>query len=52
MRWLWQTYDYDWAAPNAKFRRAIELDPRYVQSGHYWYGNFLKNMRSVALPTR
>jgi serine/threonine-protein kinase len=39
---LLQTYDYDWAGAEREFRRAIELDPRYV-IGHYWYGNFLKN---------
>ena len=39
---LLQTYDYDWASAEREFRRAIELDPRYV-IGHYWYGNLLKN---------
>ena len=31
------TYDWDWAAADKEFRRAIELNPMYAAS-HYWYG--------------
>jgi tetratricopeptide (TPR) repeat protein len=30
-------YDWDWAAAEREFRRAIELNPQYA-SAHHWYG--------------
>jgi serine/threonine-protein kinase len=30
-------YDWDWAAADREFRRAIELDPNYA-TAHFWYG--------------
>jgi TolB-like protein/Tfp pilus assembly protein PilF len=33
-------YEWDWAAAEAGFRRAITVDPSYP-TGHQWYGNFL-----------
>ena len=34
------SFDWDWAAGETHFRRAIELDPNYV-AGHYWYSLYL-----------
>jgi tetratricopeptide (TPR) repeat protein len=36
-------YDWDWAAAEREFRRAIELDPGHVRA-HRWYGLFLSAM--------
>jgi serine/threonine-protein kinase len=33
-------YDWDWAAAEKEFKRAIELNPRYAPA-HQWYGSFL-----------
>jgi Tfp pilus assembly protein PilF len=33
-------YDWDWAAAERKFQRAIELNPNYA-SAHHFYGNYL-----------
>ena len=33
-------YDWDWAAAESSFRRAITVDPAYP-TGHQWYGDFL-----------
>jgi len=33
-------YDWDWAASEAGFKRAIELNPNYANT-HHWYGYFL-----------
>ena len=33
-------YDRDWPAAEARFRRAIELDPNYV-TAHHWYAEHL-----------
>jgi tetratricopeptide (TPR) repeat protein len=33
-------YDYDWAAAEREYRRAIELNPTYAVA-HHWYGGFL-----------
>jgi serine/threonine protein kinase/Tfp pilus assembly protein PilF len=33
-------YDWDWAAAENKFHRAMELNPEYVESYH-WYAHFL-----------
>jgi serine/threonine protein kinase/tetratricopeptide (TPR) repeat protein len=40
VHWL---YDWDWAAADREFRRAIELDPGYVMA-HHWRGLFLGEM--------
>ncbi len=40
VHWL---YDWDWAAADREFRKAIELDPRYVMA-HHWRGLFLGEM--------
>jgi serine/threonine protein kinase len=40
VRWL---YDWNWAAADQEFRRAIELNPRYV-TAHHWRGLFLGEM--------
>ena len=34
------SFDWDWTAGEAGFRRAIEIDPEYQQA-HYWYSLFL-----------
>jgi serine/threonine-protein kinase len=33
-------YDYDWAAAEREYRRAIDLNPAYAVA-HHWYGGFL-----------
>jgi len=33
-------YDFDWAAANSNFERAIELEPGYA-TAHQWYGTML-----------
>ena len=38
-----QFYDWDWAAAERDFRRAIELNPNYA-TGHHWYAIYLANM--------
>ena len=40
VHWL---YDWDWAAADREFRKAIELKPRYV-TAHHWRGLFLGEM--------
>src|SRR5215472_4595011 len=37
------SYDWDWNAAEAEFRRAIELNPNYAIA-HHWYGQFLRLM--------
>ncbi len=34
---MYQLYDWDWAAGDKGFRRAIELNPNYA-TAHHWYG--------------
>ncbi|HEX3472891.1 MAG TPA: tetratricopeptide repeat protein [Silvibacterium sp.] len=34
------TYDWDWAGAEAEFRRALDLNPKYV-SAHHWYSHEL-----------
>lgn len=48
--WL---YDWDWAAADREFRRAIELNPRYA-TAHHWFalhlaeiGNFEEALSSI-----
>jgi tetratricopeptide (TPR) repeat protein len=36
-----QVYDWDWAAAEKEYKRAMELDPRYALA-HQWYGGFLE----------
>ncbi|MET0626679.1 MAG: protein kinase [Pyrinomonadaceae bacterium] len=40
VHWL---YDWDWAAADREFRKAIELNPGYV-TAHHWRGLFLGEM--------
>jgi TolB-like protein/DNA-binding winged helix-turn-helix (wHTH) protein/Tfp pilus assembly protein PilF len=40
LAWAEFTYDWDVAAAEWEFRRAIELNPSYA-TGHAWYGMFL-----------
>ncbi len=35
-----ENYDYDWAASEMEFRRAIQLYPQYA-TAHQWYAEFL-----------
>ena len=39
-------YDWDWAAAEAEFKRAIELNPNYATT-HHWYGNLLNIQRRL-----
>ena len=39
-------YDWDWAAAEAGFKRAIELNPNYANT-HHWYGYFLSTQRRL-----
>jgi len=36
-------YDWDWAAAEAEFKRAIELTPNHANT-HHWYGYFLSSL--------
>jgi tetratricopeptide (TPR) repeat protein len=40
-------FDFDWAAAEQHFRRAIELNLNYV-TAHHWYGQFLNVVRRFA----
>ena len=40
LAWSLFIYDWDWAAAEAEFRRAIDLDPRYA-TAHQWYAFLL-----------
>ncbi|MCJ7483478.1 MAG: protein kinase [Thermodesulfovibrionales bacterium] len=44
--WILFMYDWDWTAAERKFKRAIELDPRYALN-HMWYAVFLSQMGRV-----
>jgi TolB-like protein/DNA-binding winged helix-turn-helix (wHTH) protein/Flp pilus assembly protein TadD len=37
------SYDWEWSAAEAEFRRAIALNPNYA-TAHQWYGQFLRLM--------
>jgi len=39
-------YDWDWAGAEVEFKRAIELNPNYATS-HHWYGLFLSTQRRL-----
>ncbi len=38
--WIKRTHDWDWAGAEGEFRRAIELNPNYVNA-HQWYALLL-----------
>ena len=40
LAWVLFIYDWDWAAADREFRRAIALDPRYA-TAHQWYAMLL-----------
>jgi tetratricopeptide (TPR) repeat protein len=40
MAWIHAWYDFDFAAAEREFERALELNPRYP-TAHYWFGYFL-----------
>jgi adenylate cyclase len=42
LAYLSLTYDYDFAAAEPEFRRAIELNPNYA-TAHQWFGEMLLN---------
>ena len=41
-----QVYDWNWAAAEKEFKRAIELDPRYPVA-HQWYGGYLERIGRI-----
>jgi tetratricopeptide (TPR) repeat protein len=47
LAWIHQVYDWDWAAAEREFRRALELNPNYA-TGHQWYAIFLTNRGQFA----
>ena len=38
--WIKMVYDWDWDGAETEFKRAIELNPNYATT-HHWYGYFL-----------
>src|SRR5439155_1677739 len=36
LAWVQFAYDWDWAAAERSYRRALELNPAYA-TGHHWY---------------
>jgi len=44
MGWIRTFYDWDWAAAEDEFKRALDLSPNYA-TGHEWYGVSLAPMR-------
>src|SRR5690348_18140028 len=42
---LFRSYDWDWAAAEAEFKRAIELNPNYP-TAHHGYAVLLLTVRS------
>ncbi len=38
-----EAYDWDWAAAEQEFKRAIELNPNYA-TAHQWYGLYLASL--------
>ena len=42
LAYLLATYDYDFAASEREFKRAIQLNPNYA-TAHHWYGELLTN---------
>jgi tetratricopeptide (TPR) repeat protein len=43
LAWVKFRFDWDWAAADAEFKRAIELNPRYA-TAHHWYSYYLSAM--------
>jgi serine/threonine protein kinase/Tfp pilus assembly protein PilF len=43
MGWILTFYDWDWAAAENEFRRALDLNPKYA-TGHEWYAVHLGNI--------
>ncbi len=41
--WISANYDWDWAAAERQYRRALELNPSYA-TAHQWYSEFLMYM--------
>ena len=47
LAWSLFIYDWDWAAAEQSFRRALELDPRYA-TAHQWYAFLLASRGAFA----
>jgi adenylate cyclase len=43
---LLMTFDLDWLGAEREFKRAIEINPGYAQT-HHWYSNLLANLGNV-----
>ena len=43
LAWGAALYDWDWAVAEARFKRAIDLNPQYALA-HHWYANYLTDM--------
>ena len=41
--WISANYDWDWAAAEQQYKRALELNPSYA-TAHQWYSEFLTYM--------
>ncbi|MDQ6894262.1 MAG: protein kinase [Acidobacteriota bacterium] len=39
--WIATHYDWDWRAAEREFKRAIELEPSYPATAHFWYAMLL-----------
>jgi tetratricopeptide (TPR) repeat protein len=44
--WIAATFDWDWSTAEARFRRAVELNPQYGPA-HIWYSHFLTAMGRI-----
>ena len=44
--WIKMVYDWDWAGAETEFKRAIELNPNYANT-HHWYGFLLSTQRQL-----
>lgn len=42
-------YDWDWAAAEKEYKRAIKLNKNYA-TAHHWYGEYLEFMDRLKLP--
>lgn len=40
---IYENYDWNWAAAEEEYKKAIALDPNYA-TAHHWYGEFLGYM--------
>jgi len=43
LAWIRRTHDWDWAGSEAEFKRALELNPNYVNA-HQWYALLLTTL--------